>query len=165
MRESAAAVALIRRQENGQSTWLAQWNSKWQRYHFVGGHRQEPETFRDCLVRELVEELGLHELSDVVVAEQPRQRLEFVAWSESSHQQTRYTFELFEVEFAGESVIRKVDANPQNRWVSEAEMRQGGASDGRLISPTMFLVMSQAKLAADTGGDSGSSQNQQYYSR
>src|SRR5439155_11076042 len=59
MRQSTAAVALIRRQQRGQTVWLAQWNPGWQRYHFVAGHKRPNETFRECAEREIGEELDL----------------------------------------------------------------------------------------------------------
>jgi hypothetical protein len=43
MRESTAAVAIIRREHKGQTLWLAQWNGNWQCYHFVGGHKRADE--------------------------------------------------------------------------------------------------------------------------
>ena len=61
MRQSIAAFAVIRRDERGQTLWLAQWNPKWGAYHFVGGHKRPEETFRECLVREIGEELHLCE--------------------------------------------------------------------------------------------------------
>ena len=41
---SEAAVALIRRKQDGQTVWLAQWNDKWQAYHFVSGQKRLDET-------------------------------------------------------------------------------------------------------------------------
>lgn len=63
MRLSEAAVALIRREHDGPTLWLAQWNQNWRTYTFVGGHRWPEETFRECLVRELGEELGVAKMS------------------------------------------------------------------------------------------------------
>jgi molecular chaperone DnaJ len=67
MRQSVAAVALIRRSEAGQALWLAQWNPHWRRYNFVAGHKRPDESFRQCVVRELAEELGLREGADISV--------------------------------------------------------------------------------------------------
>ena len=64
MRLSEAAVALIRREQDGRTFWLARWNRNWRAYHLVGGHRRPGESFRDCLVREIAEELHLREGTD-----------------------------------------------------------------------------------------------------
>ena len=61
MRQSQATVALIRPVHDGQNLWLAQWNPKWRQFHFVSAHRRPDETFRECLVREIAEELELGE--------------------------------------------------------------------------------------------------------
>src|SRR5438093_216363 len=84
MRRSEAAVALIRREQDGQTLWLAQWNPKWQRYHFVSGHRSPDETFRECLVREIAEELNLSEGLDYQVSSALPIQLEFIDFSEST---------------------------------------------------------------------------------
>jgi 8-oxo-dGTP pyrophosphatase MutT (NUDIX family) len=141
MRRSEAAVALIRRQQDGQTCWLAQWNAKWQRFHFISGHRRPDETFRACLVREVAEELGLQESRDYVIAAGPPMPLEFTAWSESAQTETAYHMELFEVELTGVEARRTVDADPQNRWLSEPEIRAERGHDGRPISPTMARVL------------------------
>src|SRR4051812_24779597 len=89
MRRSEAAVALIRREEGGQILWLAQWNPKWQAYHFISGHRRPEETFRECLVREVHEELGLAEGVDYTAAA----HLGFQAFSQGAGVETQYTME------------------------------------------------------------------------
>src|SRR5262249_52840296 len=87
MRRSEAAVALIRREQDGRNLWLAQWNPKWRRYHFVSGHRRPDETFRACLVREIAEELRLREGPDYQVSPAPPIHLEFRDYSERTQTQ------------------------------------------------------------------------------
>src|SRR5205814_72605 len=84
MRQSEAAVALIRREQDGQTVWLAQWNDKWRAYHFVSGHKRSNETFRECLVREVAEELGLKEGANYTAAPMPAAHLEFTAFSQGA---------------------------------------------------------------------------------
>src|SRR5271163_3435974 len=97
MRQSEAAVALIHRRRDGQDFWLAQWNTKWCAYHFVAGHRRDDETFRECVVREIAEELHLVVGTDYRVATEPATHLEFVDFSRSAQSQTCYIMELFAV--------------------------------------------------------------------
>ena len=47
MRQSEAAVAVIRLVRDGQTHWLAQWNDHWGAFHLVSGHRRPGETFRE----------------------------------------------------------------------------------------------------------------------
>jgi 8-oxo-dGTP pyrophosphatase MutT (NUDIX family) len=141
MRHSEAAVALIRREQDGQTFWLAQWNPKWQRFHFVSGHRRPDETFRACLVREVAEELDLQEDRDYAVAAGPPIPVEFTDWSESAQTETTYVMELFEVALTGPEARPRVDADPQNRWLSEPEIQAERCHDGRRISATMTRLL------------------------
>jgi 8-oxo-dGTP pyrophosphatase MutT (NUDIX family) len=140
MRRSIAALALIERDRNGRNEWLAQWNSHWQRFHLVGGHKRGEESFRECVIREIEEELGLRDGVEISVAARPKAHLEFVAWAQT---ETAYTMELFEARFRGLAACEKVEANPQNRWLSEAEIRAGRCADGRPVSPTMRQLLAE----------------------
>jgi 8-oxo-dGTP pyrophosphatase MutT (NUDIX family) len=143
MRQSHAAVALIRREEAGQTLWLTQWNPKWERFHFVSGHKRPDETFRQCLVREVEEELRLREGIDFVAGTEPVAHVEYTAWSENAKADTAYTMELFNVRLTGEEARRTVDADPENRWLTEAEIQGERCADGKSVSPTMKLLLSQ----------------------
>lgn len=161
MRQSIASLALIRRGRGLETRWLAQWNAKWRCFHFVGGHKHDDESFRQCVIRELTEELQIAEASGFAVAQQPLARLDYTAWSDSAGQQTHYVMELFDVELIGEVARRQVDADPRNRWLTEAEIRSGRCADGQPVSETMGRILNQACLwAADTrqvlaAGDDG----------
>ncbi len=136
MRQSEAAVALIRRIQDGQTLWLAQWNPKWRRFHFVSGHRRPDETFRQCLVREVAEELELAEGADYQVSPAPPIHLEFAEFSESTQTETCYIMELFAVELDS-AAYSNVGRNAENRWLTEAEIQAGQTHDGQPVSATM----------------------------
>jgi 8-oxo-dGTP pyrophosphatase MutT (NUDIX family) len=140
MRQSLAAVALIHREEKGERQWLAQWNRKWGAYHFVGGHKRPAETFRECLVREIAEELGLREGADYEVSSAPPIHLEFADFSESTQTQTCYIMELFGVEL-GSGAQAKVERNAENRWLTETEIQAGQTRDGQPVSVTMRRLL------------------------
>ena len=145
MRQSTAAVALIRRQQRGQTVWLAQWNPGWQRYHFVAGHKRPNETFRECAEREIGEELDLQKGSDFTVDEEPLAHLEYTAWSEGAKAETNYTAELFQVELNGYAAWERVEANTANRWLSKEEIRSGHCGDGAPVSETMRFFLSKVE--------------------
>jgi len=142
MRQSTAAAALIRREHNGQILWLARWSRSWRRFHLVGGHKRLEETFRECLAREISEELGLAEGADYEMAAEPTTHLEFTAWSEGAKEETAYTTELFEVDLHNPA-REKLDAEPAIRWLSEADIRAGRCTDGKPISQTMQLILAK----------------------
>jgi 8-oxo-dGTP pyrophosphatase MutT (NUDIX family) len=143
MRQSEAAVALIRRSADGQTLWLAQWNPKWRRFHFVSGHRRHDETFWECLVREIAEELHLSDGTDYRVSADAPTHLEFVDYSESTQTQTRYIMELFSVELSS-GAHPKVESNPENRWLTEAEIQAEQTRDGQPVSATMKRLLGEA---------------------
>jgi 8-oxo-dGTP pyrophosphatase MutT (NUDIX family) len=145
VRQSVGGLALIGREVNGRYLFLAQWNAKWQAFHFVGGHRQPGESFRACVSREVAEELGLREGDEFVVAEQPRVHLEYTAWSESARAETAYAVEVFAVELTA-TALQKIEEDPTNQWLTVAEVHDGRCADGGRVSPTMALVLSQLQL-------------------
>jgi 8-oxo-dGTP pyrophosphatase MutT (NUDIX family) len=140
MRESEAAVALVRREQDGQTVWLTQWNPKWGRFHFVSGHRRPQETFRECLVREIAEELQLTEGADYQVSPRAPMHLYFADFSESAHTETWYNMELFEVELSADA-LAKLESDPENRWLTEAEIDAAQTHDGRPASATMKRLL------------------------
>jgi len=148
-RVSVSSVAWIARDGAHGVEYLAQWNRKWRCYFAVGGHRRgsgddehEPETDRECLVRELAEELGLTE-DEVNVPPEPRQTLEYTAASLSSNEQTRFILAAFEVVLASDEARDKVAQNDQNRWLTREEVRTGVTVDGQPISSTMLRLLDE----------------------
>jgi tetratricopeptide (TPR) repeat protein len=149
MRTSVAAFALFRRAAPaGRVEYLARWNEGWNAFHFVGGHKRDGESFRDCCVREVGEELRLAEVRDFRVAAERRHRLCYVHFSERAGAETDYTVELFDAELLPEAA-RAVEADADNRWLSEADVRTGRCRDGRPVSATMLRILSLAGLTPD----------------
>ena len=147
MRRSAAAIAVIRRQENGQTLWLAQWNEGWEGFHFVGGHKYTGESFLECVAREITEELGLSS-DKFVVSENPLAQVSYIARSRSAQEDTLYTMELFEVQLC-DTAVPRVNSDPKNRWLTERDIRQQHCEDGTAVSPTMLLFFTEAGLWAE----------------
>src|SRR5437773_504180 len=99
MRTSVAAFALFRRiAAGGRVEYLAQWNDGWAAFNFIGGHKNDDESFRACCVREVHEELGLTEGHDFRIAAERRNRLCYVQFSQRAKADTDYTIELFDAE-------------------------------------------------------------------
>lgn len=133
MRRVFAAFAWIERQSHEGPRILTQWNRKWQAFNLTGGQREAGESFRECVVREIVEELGLGETQFDVSAE-PLAQIEFSAYSVPIGETTAYTMALFRAVLADAAAVCLVDENPQNRWLSREELAAGTTSDGRQIS-------------------------------
>ena len=131
MRQSIAAFAVITREDQGRTLYLSQWNLHWRALSLVGGHKLPEESFRECVIREIGEELGLVLGDDYEISEQPPLRLEFEAFSDSAWELTAYVLEVFQVALTADSAFARIAANPDNRWVSEAEILGGRAPTGR----------------------------------
>jgi 8-oxo-dGTP pyrophosphatase MutT (NUDIX family) len=140
MRQSQAAIAVIRQEQEGRSLWLAQWNPNWGAFHFVSGHRRPEESFRECVVREIEEELELREGDHYRVVTAKPIHLDYVDFSLRAQTETRYIMELFNVELRP-SAGPLVEANSDNLWLSVPEIHAGRTSDGRPVSATMKRLL------------------------
>jgi len=141
-------VAIIQAERAGRLRWLAQWNRKWQALHFVGGHKLAEESFRECVIREVTEELGLSAAGEFHVADDPLARVSYIAHSQSAREDTLYSLELFEVAIHSPAEC-KVDSNSMNRWLTAGEIREQRCDDGTAVSATMERLLQQTGLLPD----------------
>ena len=136
MRLSEAALAIIER-DAAPGEWLLLWNNSWQAYSLIGGHREEDESFRNCCLREVAEELKCA-AGDVTVGIYPYVSLRFREFSHSARVETDYSWQVF---------VARVDAEvlnrlpPECRWATAAQIRAGRASDGRPIADQVRKVL------------------------
>lgn len=144
LRRSEGGIALIERAILGKREWLAQWNEQWKAFFFIGGHREGSESFRECVIREIEEELGLTP-AECPVAASPAHHLEYRAISRIAGELTAYTMELF---FAHPTRggLEKIDGhNPINKWLDEDEICRMETHDGRSVSVSLGVILGQAK--------------------
>ena len=141
-RTSAASLALIRREHAGEEMFLARWNEAWRHYFFVGGHKRPDESSRECIVREVEEELGLRSGSGCMIADEPLACLKFDDWSERAEAPTAYTWMVFTVELSTSNVWETVESDAQNAWLTKQEIEELVARDGRPVSGRIAFVLS-----------------------
>ena len=146
MRNAVAAIALISREVNGQTVWLARWNPNGNAYSFVGGQKDREESFRDCLLRSVSEDLGLEPEAEFSISDEPQSHLEYVGYAEGPLSETAYTMELYEVALTGDFSLDKVDNDEENRWLEPGEIQTSTTNDGKPVSATMNLFMQMAGL-------------------
>jgi 8-oxo-dGTP pyrophosphatase MutT (NUDIX family) len=143
-RSQAALAVIVRRDAAGRCLWLARWNRRWARFHFVGGHRRPDETFRECLLREVAEELRLTADTDYVAGEGRLARAEYTAWSERARAETHYRMELYRVRLLPTASVARAQADPLNRWLTADEIQAGRTADGRPVNESMARLLEQA---------------------
>jgi isopentenyldiphosphate isomerase len=143
-RESQAAVVLIRERHEDDWAYLCQWSESWRALHFIGGHRHAGETFRECAIREAMEELFVGE-ADIAVSAEPLAQLEYDAFSEGARVQTWYVVAVFLADLAA-AVRPAVAARPENRWVGREEILAGRTHGGTRVSPTANLILTKLGL-------------------
>jgi len=142
MRTSEAGLALFKRlKEGGAVEYLTQWNENWQMFSLIGGHVEAGESFHQCCVREVAEELELTPEVDFSLGSDPLlPQREYTAMSKPAGVETRYRVELYSGELLTEKAALKVDTNPANRWLSETEILNEAAADGKPISSQVKMV-------------------------
>jgi 8-oxo-dGTP pyrophosphatase MutT (NUDIX family) len=140
-RESISAFAIICRQDQGRTVFLTQWNLHWRALNLVGGKKRPEESFQQCVVREIQEELRLSPGEDFTLVDQRPLRMEFEAFSDGAWELTAYTMEVFRIVLSGEEVLARIAANADNRWVTESEILGGRCTDGTRISPTVARIV------------------------
>ena len=126
--------------------WLGRWNRSWRAFFFVSGHKAPQESFRQCVVREIREELGLREGPDYRLRPVPAARVTFEAMSRRAGVVTRYEMELLDIELLDSDATQDLGRHPNVRWLKEQEIRAGQCDDGKAVSATMLEVMLRAKL-------------------
>lgn len=142
-RESLGAWALFCRDRDGHTEWLARWNGHWNCYNFVGGHKHEDETFRECVVREIHEEVGLREQEDYTISpDDALLHLEYEAWSRSAQQDTRYVVELFGIALNEDKLAEHLATERPIRWLTHGEIQDGRTCQGEPVSETIKRMLS-----------------------
>ena len=144
LRKSEASLALIIRTVAGQTEFLCQFHEKTRGYFLVGGHREEGESFRDCVIREIQEELSLTP-QDFTVKAQPWNVLQFQARSSSTKLDTDYYIQLFEVTITT-AALATVESDSRNAWLSADEIRDESFHKGRRISSDMRRILIRSEL-------------------
>ena len=137
MRKSTGALAYLIRNRDEHPELLAQWNEGWQSYSFVGGHKRNEESFRECVIREVNEELRIDEGSEFLVEPTALSHLEYTAWSVRARVATAYTMEVFRVTLVSTDIEAFVSRAAENCWVSFPEIWAGCTENGTHISNTV----------------------------
>lgn len=128
--EIQAAFALFR---SACGDWLVQWNRHWQAYNLIGGRVESGESFFDCAMREVCEELGLA-LDDFTLSPDPIAKIDFRGLSSDGAVEATYCMQLFAARAAEPQALETLASLASNRWLTLAEIYAGLTSEGKRIS-------------------------------
>lgn len=146
-RQFVGAIALVRRDADGGSRWLAQWNPGRQRLQFVEAHKLEGESFRDSLVREIAWATGLRQGKDYIVSSVPRAHLQLQAEPGPDEEAGAiFVVEFYLVELMGRSAVGTLESDDRNRWLAPEEIFSGRAADGALVCETQRMLLSRTEV-------------------
>ncbi len=138
MRISDAGIAMISRVNSlGETEFLTQWNQGWNAYSLIGGHVEAGETFRQCCVREIEEELHCT-ASDFELAPYPYATLRFHDFSKAAREETDYHWQVFLTRPSNDLLERLPD---DCQWVNAHHIRSGRTADGKPIADQVRRVL------------------------
>ena len=146
-RQFVGAMALVRRDAEHGSQWLAQWNSGRQRLQFIEAHKLQGESFRDSLVREVAWATGLRQGKDYIVSSVPRAHVEHEsAPAENDPSGVIFVAEFYLVELMGRAAAGILEQDDRNRWLTSAEMTAGRAADGTPFCETQQMLLARTEV-------------------
>lgn len=137
-RKSDAALAWITRVNASRETeYLTQWNSGWSAYSLIGGHVEPGESFRQCCLREIEEEL-LSKASDCQLAPYPYATLRFREFSKAAYEASDYHWQVFLARPSADLLGRLPD---DCQWVQAHHIRSGRTADGQPIADQVRRIL------------------------
>lgn len=144
MRTSQAALAIITRVSSfGQTEYLSQWNNAWQAYSLIGGHVEEEETFQQCCIREVAEELECDEQT-ITATPYPYATLRFREFSRAAKVETDYHWQVFIVRVS-DTTLQQLPADCA--WVGADRIRARFTTDGKPIAEQVHRVLQAVENA------------------
>lgn len=145
VRQSRGSLVLFERRTAAGRELLARWNTGWGGYFFVGGHQHPNESSRQCLIREIAEELSLEVDKDFSLEDQPVLQLRYTAASASAGVDTAYRLDVFRGLILSGEAYEQIEAAPETRWLTIGEVETRRANNGGVVTPTMQTVVRRLK--------------------
>lgn len=141
------SIALIRREHEGKSKWLARAEANQPNVlNFISAPRLGSESFRDTILREAAWELNLDPKRDLLVSSMAQLNLEFVAQLPNETDETHVGASFFMVQIYGKRALRQVESDPTNHWLSSSEVCNGHALSGEKLTPRLLFLLNRAKV-------------------
>ena len=148
-----AAFALIKTRDEDNCYYLLQWNPKWHCYNFIGGKVEAGDgnhngEFSYTLSREIEEEMGIE--PGKIEIEQEARVVKLWQYSAREKRFKPYLFSIFAINLFPDlpadrqkvtRALRWLSSKYENAYVSQAEILNLQAADGKPISDTVRRIL------------------------
>ncbi len=141
---TTTVMGLVRRDEANSPMWLAAWRIETACYEPPVALKRADESQRQAVLRELTTRFNFDEVECAVVPSTPERHIDWLATIEGQVYETRCA--VFLIGLASPAMLRLLDTDPDIHWLSEDELRDGHALDGRLIGKDLSRAISEVCL-------------------
>jgi len=148
MRKIARSFAMIPRTMGDRSMWYSIWSPECGgcgAYSFVASQRDDGESFRDALEREVSHRLELPP-QDYLVANMAQVNLEFFAVLPGEDAADLILASFYLVHLYTQQAREIVDAHNHGRWLTSNELLAGSTEDGHAVDPTLTFLLQKADV-------------------
>jgi len=140
------SLGIVRRFVDEEEQWLTIWDAKDSAYRLVQSTREESETFRDCLHKQLAFDLGLNPKKDYVISGLSMAHHQApIEWPDECVPQW-VIVQFFPVQLYGQAARNKVEQRSDVCWFTLPEIAEGRNSDGKPFHPKQLLLIERADL-------------------
>jgi len=146
MERTSLSVALIRKTYNQGLRWLARLDPATRKLTFVVGERLGKESFREAATREVAWELRLDRQRDFLVANMAQMNLEFIDQLPDHHSKCHVTVSFYNVEIYRKDVVKSLEEDPNNFWVTSEEICDGKTKCGRVFHPLIPYLVKRSNV-------------------
>lgn len=146
MERTSLSVALIRKTYNQSLQWLARLDPKTKKLTFVVSERLGKESFREATTREVAWELRLDRQRDFLVANMAQMNLEFIDQLPDHRNKCHVTVSFYNVEIYRKDVVKSLEEDPNNFWVTSEEICDGKTQCGRVFHPLIPYLVARSNV-------------------
>ena len=146
MEKIALSVALIRKTYNQSLRWLARLDPSTKQLRFVIGERLNDESYRETTIREVAWELMLDRQKDFLVSNMAQMNLEFIDRIPGHFDKSHVAVSFYNVEVYRKDVVKALEDDPQNFWVTSEEICNGTTANGRRFDPLAPYLINRSNV-------------------
>ncbi|MBD3673858.1 MAG: hypothetical protein HUJ26_10070 [Planctomycetaceae bacterium] len=140
------SIGIVRRFINEVEQWLMIRDDELQVYRMIQSQREEGETYRECLHKNLIAELGLNPKKDYIISGLSMAHHQApIEWpGEETPQWVIVQF--FPVHLYGQKARDLIDQHPRIRWFTLTEIAQASPQEGYQFDSRQLELIERADI-------------------